>query len=1160
MTDSATSQQLAALEHQRDAFRAQHERYRRALDALYTVSLACRGHGSFREIFEVIAHELTAIFELDACYLAVCDPLEPGAFRAAYMLDQGQAEYVEHMPYGALTGTMLARRAPLLFADLPAEQAALAAAPDRFGNMHQRSRAWMGIPLLIGSAVVGVVSVQSYQPGRYGPADLELLERLGDIVGVALENVDLAQQQRALSHALATRVAARTGELAALSALAAELVEQRPLPELLDHALALIMPLLGMQGGNIRLLDHQAGELVMLAHHGLTDAYVRAAERLPVRATPLEQVLTNHQLLVIPNNLRNQSILGPQQTFESLLGVPLRFGDQTVGALVLLGTEARTFTPDQLDLARVFGHQLAIAVENSRLFAERERQIAELRALSRIGQTAATARDLPTLLRQVHEALHGFMRLDAFLMIVYDSERQLITDGIGIDEGQEYTYFKDQPMPPGALSHWVIRERRTLHLRDLPAEIGQYPGLAEYIIGANRPAATWLGVPLLDRAGQVIGMIGIQSYTPAAFSERDEHFLRDAAHQVALHVQHVRLLSERERRIRELDAIGQIGQLVSASYDFEQMIEQVYEQLQILTNAPVFYIVICEAETHVITHSAYIDRGTRLTDTWRGQRPVPGSLTQWVLEHRRALRIDDLLAQRDELIGMGVAAQLFQAENNTRAWIGVPLVAKEGQPIGVISVQDYRPAQYDQRTLDLLSQVASHLSLGVQKVRLFEERERQLAENARLFAAEQAARRTADTLREVARVISSSFDPDEVPHIILRELREVIPYDTASILLLQGDQFRMALQGKPASTGASANTSFPLEQLNAAALVVRQRAPLVIGDTHSAAEWSPTPEQLPLRSWLGAPLIAKGQVLGVLNISAHSPHRFTARDAEVALAFASQAAVAMENARLYQESVTRVEQELEIAGQIQRNLFPRALPLVPGLDMAARCLPARETGGDFYDVIVLDADGPAGDVRAAQPSSLISFIIGDASGKSIPAAMLMAVARSIARSEARDHQTPREVMRETNRWIALDIPARAFVAMCYATLDLRQRRLALANAGQLAPILRRADGRIEYLEVPGNTLPLGILPDTPYSTLELALEAGDLLLFYTDGIVEARDAQRTLFGFERLEAIMRDSGGLPPAQVVDRIIAAVAAFSAAAPQHDDMTLVAVRVA
>jgi serine phosphatase RsbU (regulator of sigma subunit) len=173
--------------------------------------------------------------------------------------------------------------------------------------------------------------------------------------------------------------------------------------------------------------------------------------------------------------------------------------------------------------------------------------------------------------------------------------------------------------------------------------------------------------------------------------------------------------------------------------------------------------------------------------------------------------------------------------------------------------------------------------------------------------------------------------------------------------------------------------------------------------------------------------------------------------------------------------------------------------------------------------------------------------------------MLMAVARSIARSEARDHVAPPAVMRETNRWVAHDVPHGTFVALSYATLDPRTRRLAVASAGQLAPLLRRADGRLEYLQPPGPTLPLGIIPDVPYRQLEVALSPGDTLVFYTDGVVEAHNPRGELFGFERLEALLARDGDLPPETLIERVLLAVGEFSGHAPHHDDMTLVVVRV-
>jgi serine phosphatase RsbU (regulator of sigma subunit) len=482
------------------------------------------------------------------------------------------------------------------------------------------------------------------------------------------------------------------------------------------------------------------------------------------------------------------------------------------------------------------------------------------------------------------------------------------------------------------------------------------------------------------------------------------------------------------------------------------------------------------------------------------------------------------------------------------SFMAFPLIS-HNQIIGSIGLDCYQERQFTQQEEELLLSVSTSIAAAVQ--------------NSRLFAAEHNARKTADTLREVARVISSSFDPDEVLQLILGELENVIYYDSASIMLREGNHLtlaasRISTDGQHSSKNEMdpntrelhlkdiEQTTVAIEERRGAAQVIQNHQPVLINDTSQATGWSDTPLTIHIRSWLGVPLIARDATIGVLNINAHEPHRFTSRDAEVAMTFANQSAVALENARLYKESIARFEQELSIAHQIQNNLFPRSLPEIPGLTVAASCVAARETGGDFFDVFALN------DQRLA-------LMIGDASGKSIPGAMLMLIARAAARTEARDQRTPYAVTRATNRSVFRDVPPHSFVAFCYATIDADHMRLAFANAGQLSPLHRTADGTVHYLNVPGAKFPLGILPETPYDELQVELAAGDMLLFYTDGVVEAHNTTQELFGFERLEELVRESGCLPPAEFIAHIMQQVKTFAGETAQHDDITLVAVRV-
>jgi serine phosphatase RsbU (regulator of sigma subunit) len=423
---------------------------------------------------------------------------------------------------------------------------------------------------------------------------------------------------------------------------------------------------------------------------------------------------------------------------------------------------------------------------------------------------------------------------------------------------------------------------------------------------------------------------------------------------------------------------------------------------------------------------------------------------------------------------------------------------------------------------------------------------------ASLREARERDRRALDLLYRVSVACRGITSERKIFDVLCRELQKVFVFDSCYIALCDLDRpdvFRTCLMYDEGLVEYDDHVSFgPLS-----GRMVRERTPILVADLNvmratldqHLTTFGNTSRRS--RAWMGVPLQVGHNALGVIALQSYTPGLFTPADHDLLQRIGQVVAVALENAQLHQGSVARVEQELEIAGRIQRNLFPRALPQAPGITIAASARPARETGGDFYDVVPLD-DGRR-----------LGLLVGDASGKSIPGAMLMAIARSVARSEARDHVAPETVMRETNRWIAQDVPPRSFVALSYVSLDVGRRRMGLANAGQLSPLRRRVDGTIEELDVPGPTLPLGIRHETLYEALEVELAPGDTVVFFTDGLVEAHSPRREMFGFGRFEALVRELGHLPPEELIAAAFAAVDAFCAGAPQHDDMTMLVLRV-
>jgi sigma-B regulation protein RsbU (phosphoserine phosphatase) len=239
-----------------------------------------------------------------------------------------------------------------------------------------------------------------------------------------------------------------------------------------------------------------------------------------------------------------------------------------------------------------------------------------------------------------------------------------------------------------------------------------------------------------------------------------------------------------------------------------------------------------------------------------------------------------------------------------------------------------------------------------------------------------------------------------------------------------------------------------------------------------------------------------------------------------------------------QRRQAEIEQELLLARDIQQGLLLEAVPRLPGWEISAVSLPARDLGGDLYDFLPLG-------------NGLQGIMIGDVSGKGLPAALRMAVARTVFRHEARRIALPGETLAAVNRSVMTEIP-QGMITMLYATLDTIHGRLHFANAGHNYPVL--INGCISEVELSG--LPLGVDDESGYDEISTILNPGDTVLLYTDGIVEATNADDEYFGYERLERLLAGAVQKPRA-LVAALLAELRAWSAGG-QADDITMVVVR--
>jgi sigma-B regulation protein RsbU (phosphoserine phosphatase) len=279
-----------------------------------------------------------------------------------------------------------------------------------------------------------------------------------------------------------------------------------------------------------------------------------------------------------------------------------------------------------------------------------------------------------------------------------------------------------------------------------------------------------------------------------------------------------------------------------------------------------------------------------------------------------------------------------------------------------------------------------------------------------------------------------------------------------------------------------------------------------------------------------------------------------AKNAELARAYADQRSQNAELVRAYAELAAAqaqlvekeaLERELRMAREIQESMLPRTLPRLAGADLGARMVPAREVAGDFFDAFAVGENA-------------VGLVIGDVCGKGMPAAMFMAQTRSLLRAEAARSGSAEEALRSVNRHLMDMNAAGLFVTVVYGILLPATREFTYARAGHDLPMIVDRQGDVRPL-TRSNGLPLGLFVETAIDVQSVRLEPLDTLLLFTDGVTEATDASGEFFGAERIPALVREHENASAQQICDSLVATLVAFRGAAPQADDITLLAVRV-
>jgi sigma-B regulation protein RsbU (phosphoserine phosphatase) len=566
-----------------------------------------------------------------------------------------------------------------------------------------------------------------------------------------------------------------------------------------------------------------------------------------------------------------------------------------------------------------------------------------------------------------------------------------------------------------------------------------------------------------------------------------------------------------------LATLVEIGEEINASLDLDRVLEKSAILTKRVVDYEIFAVMLLDEASQELYFRFAIGHRRDVVENWR--IPVGRGITGAATLTGLPVLVADV---RDD-------PRYINAIDSVRSEIAVPLVVK-GRSIGVLDIQSRRVNSFTREQQQILALLASRLAGAIENARLFE-----------------SVRRQADTLlvlNEAGREASSILDVEELLRHAGDLIKRVIDYQMLSIMVYDAEQkrFTHAVDVRYGRSEQSKLAVGPTEGIVGAAVALREpvRVPDVSLDPRYVLC---NPEA---RSELAVPMVYKGRVVGVIDLESPVKNYFTEEHVQAISTLAASLAVSIENARLYEQVVrgeARMERELQAARRIQGGLLPPVPSGDYGLDIAARYAPARELGGDIYDFLRY---GP----------QQLGVAIGDVTGKGTAAALYGATAVGMLRSLAPQKLQPAEMLRQLNQHLSERRIEGRFMTLCFATWQKGRQKLRIANAGHWQPLLWK-DSRCEKVPVVG--LPLGIEDDAFYDERGYSLLAGDILVFYSDGITESTNAAGEYYGAERLQKLVIESHMLSANEIADRIFSDAERFSQEVAFSDDRTLVVLKV-
>ncbi len=859
-------------------------RRNRQLLALYDAGRVLTATLDEYEIYRVLYnHVVQPVFGADTLVVTAYDAANE-RINCKFAITSGEEQDVSALPPcppgAGPTGETIRTGKPRIAA-LPARDEAEATPGHcvHAGTPHA-PRSGIYIPLSIGGKVTSVLSVQHHEADAFTDDDVSLLSAVANQAAVALQNAQLftaEHQQRTLAEALQATAAAVNSTLdpdAVMDRILANLAQVVP-----NDAASIML----IEGSQARIVRHIGYE-----ERGLAE-FVESLRFDIGNVSKFQQMIDTRQPAWILDTHESPDWAHFEELdwIRSYIGAPILAGERLIGVLNVDSAEVGFFTAQHARRLQAFADQVAVAVQNAQLFAaEREqRQFAE--TLRDIAATISLSMDPDSVLEAL---LHNIRRVvphdAASIMLIEDHTVRVVRaagfEAYGLDEWIHRLEFDIEDLP---IAQEILRTGKPVIIDDTAG----YPGWRDF--PETRWERAYITVPI-QREGGVMGFLNLYSTQPHFFTEQHGERLQAFAHQAANAIMNAQLFAaEREQRALA-EALRDTAAAINRTLEFDRVLDFVLANAQrVMPHDAANIMLIEDGVARVVRGRGYDKYGV---DAWvKNLRYTVSDVPVWrtMFETGQPFAIPDTKQEPDWLV--------IPEEEWIRSTVKAP-IRVEGRIIGILHLDSETPGTFTQVHAERLQPFADQAAVALR--------------NAEFFAAEHEQRTLAEALRATAEAISGTLEFDEVLERILYYVGLVVPYDSASVLLIDGDEVRVAAQSRqPDAQEYHAQIQalrFTLSETSNLWQMYQTGASLVLSRVSEHKDWVKVPVLEWIRSNAGAPIRHEGQVIGFITLDSATPDFYTGAHADRLQAFADQAAIAIRNAQLF-EAVQQYASELE---------------------------------------------------------------------------------------------------------------------------------------------------------------------------------------------------------------------------------------------------------